>query len=92
MTAKGFHDFISSFDRASIQPQAAQAEQERQMILEKFPRQRLNSLTVDQYAAGVEVGDTLCVLLSRGTPALGIIRGVGFKHAGIHKLKGHRHL
>lgn len=88
MSAKGFHDFTSSFDRTSIQPQAAQAEQERQMILEKYPKQHLDSLTMDQYAAGVGVGDTLCDLLTHRTPTLGIIRGVGFKNAGIHKLKG----
>ncbi len=88
MSAKGFYEFISSFDRASIQPQAAQAEQERQIILEKYPKQNLGSLTMDQYAAGVGVGDTLCDLLTHRTPTLGIIRGVGFKNAGIHKLKG----
>lgn len=88
MSAAGFHNFISRFDRSSIQQQSIQAEQERQMILGKFPKQHLGSLTIDQYAAGVGVGDTLCDLLGHRTPTLGIIRGVGFKNAGIHKLKG----
>lgn len=81
-------EFAATFDREALRPTLEQAERERQLIREQFPMERLGELTLEQYAAGVNAEDTLAKLLAAGTPALGIIKGVGFNHAGIFQLKG----
>ena len=81
-------EFAATFDREALRPTLEQADQERRMIRERFPMERLGELTLEQYAAGVNAEDTLAKLLARGTPALGKIQGVGFNHVGIFQLKG----
>lgn len=81
-------EFAATFDREALRPTLEQAERERQLIRERFPMERLGEVTLEQYAAGVNAEDTLAKLLAAGTPALGIIKGVGFNHAGIFQLKG----
>lgn len=81
-------EFAATFDREALRPTLEQADQERHMIRERFPMERLGELTLEQYAAGVNAEETLAKLLARGTPALGKIQGVGFNHVGIYQLKG----
>ena len=79
--------FAANFDRASLQPDFHQAEAERLLIAERYPLSQLADLTLEAYATGdsENYDDTLSGLLTRGTPALGIIYGVGWKQVGIYK-------
>lgn len=81
-------EFAATFDRAALQPKLAEAEQQRRMILEKFPRETLGTLEIKNYADDRDDRGTLSWLLAGGSQALGKIRGVAFNAVGIHHLRG----
>jgi 5-methylcytosine-specific restriction protein B len=81
-------EFAATFDRAALQPKLAEAEQQRRMILEKFPRESLANLEIKDYADDRDDRGTLSWLLAGGSQALGKIRGVAFNAVGIHRLRG----
>lgn len=80
--------FAATFDRSSLQPRLAEAEKQRQAIVDQFPREGLRTLEMARYVDDRENRSTLAWLLAKGTPALGDISGVAFNAIGIHKLKG----
>jgi 5-methylcytosine-specific restriction enzyme B len=63
-------------DGGAVQERRHEAEQERAMLLEHFPRESWESMTLEQYARGHEgYEDSLCYLLERKSPMMGSIRG-----------------
>jgi len=89
MPEKTLIEFVTTFDRASLQPLLKEAEEQRRMILGKFPRESLGQVEMKDYACDGEDRSTLASLLMRGSPALGgPSGGVAFNAVGIHRLKG----
>src|SRR5688500_11856731 len=88
MPEKTLTEFAATFDRASLQPRLAEAERQRRMIEDQFPREGLRTLEMKRYAVDHDDSTTLAWLLARGTPALGDLGSVAFNAVGIHRLKG----
>lgn len=74
MSSLSLPEFIAAFDRSAIQPQVEEARRLRQMLREKFSRESLPSLTLENYASGRGVG-TLCYEYEFGSAPVGSIRG-----------------
>jgi 5-methylcytosine-specific restriction enzyme B len=68
-------DAFNTFDRAAIAPWLAEGEKERRAILSRFPRDAWQTLPLEQYALGLDGGDTYCSLLEYHSQHLGSMRG-----------------
>ena len=71
-----FTQALAQLDAPEVQRKALNAEQERAMLLERFPLTSWESMTLEEYALGHRgYEDSLCYLLEFKAPAMGSIRG-----------------
>jgi 5-methylcytosine-specific restriction enzyme B len=84
MPEKSLAEFATTFDRASLQPRMAEAEEQRRMILERFPLASFAELPLERYALKDQDRSTFCYLLEFGSPALGSMKGGSADKLGIY--------
>ena len=71
-----FAESLAWLDTTDAQAAGEIAGQERAMLLEHFPLDGWESMTLERYALGhAGYADSLCYLLERRTPEMGSIRG-----------------
>jgi 5-methylcytosine-specific restriction protein B len=76
-------EFAATFDRTSLQPRIAEAEEQRRMILDDFPLSTFSQLPLERYALKDQDRSTFCYLLEFGSPALGSMKGGSADKLGI---------
>ena len=74
MPSLSLAEFAATFDRKEIQPAVIEANQQRQALKNKFPRESLPTLSLEQYAVGQGKG-TLCYEYEYASPEVGSIKG-----------------
>ncbi|MCX6850112.1 MAG: hypothetical protein NTY98_14425, partial [Verrucomicrobia bacterium] len=77
-------EYAANFDRATLQPKLAEAEQERQQIIEAFPLNSFIDLPLERYALRDKDRTTLCYSLEFGSKALGSMKGGSADKLGIY--------
>jgi 5-methylcytosine-specific restriction protein B len=76
MVAIPLEQAIREFDRSAVAPLVAAAEQQRQEVLRRFPREEWPTMAIERYAVGLSGHrDTFCRLLEFQTTDLGSIKG-----------------
>ncbi len=85
--ASGWHDKLKEWLQSNPKRMSADLEQLREEFVRRFPKERLNELTLEQYALGTDnYRDSFCYWVEFGTKKLGHIGGTAAKF-GIWKSK-----
>jgi 5-methylcytosine-specific restriction enzyme B len=88
MVAISLEQAIREFDRSAVAARIAAAEQQRQDVVRRFPREEWPTLAIERYAVGLSGHrDTFCRLLEFQTPDLGSIKGGSSRKLVIYKHK-----
>ena len=88
MVAIPIEQAIREFDRSAVAPLVAAAEQQRQEVVRRFPREEWPTMAIERYAVGLSGHrDTFCRLLEFQTPDLGSIKGGSSRKLIIYKHK-----
>ena len=85
---RSLEDAIGQYDRESARDKIERAEEDRQQLLERFPRDHWPEMTLEEYALGQENSeDTFCRWMEFRTRDLGSIRGGSSRKLIIYKHK-----
>lgn len=84
MPEKTLTEFAATFDRTSLQPRLAEAEEQRRKFVERFPFQRLKELSIEQYLGESGLLDAL----ESETDLLGEMNGKRRSCSGLDALEG----
>ncbi len=85
---QSIRDALKGYDRAALQAEVQAAEQQRQEIRSRFPREGWSTLPLEQYALGQPNStETFCYSMEFNSPALGSIRGGAASKHLIYKHK-----
>jgi 5-methylcytosine-specific restriction protein B len=88
MVAISLEQAIREFDRSAVAARIAAAEQQRQDVVRRFPREEWPTLAIERYAVGLSGHrDTFCRLLEFQTPDLGSIKGGSSRKLILYKHK-----
>jgi 5-methylcytosine-specific restriction protein B len=88
MAATSLEQAIREFDRSAVTGPVAAAEQQRQEVVRRFPREEWPTMAIERYAVGLSGHrDTFCRLLEFQTPDLGSIKGGSSRKLIIYKHK-----
>jgi 5-methylcytosine-specific restriction enzyme B len=86
--ATSFEQAIREYDRSAVAGAVAAAEQQRQEVVRRFPRDQWPTMPIERYAVGLSGHrDTFCRLLEFQTPDLGSIKGGSSRKLIIYKHK-----
>ena len=86
---KPLEEAVANWDRDRDRAFTEAADQQRALVMERFPIEEWPTLPLDRYALGTDVDDSFCKLLEFRTPALGGIGGgSALKHIVYRKSDG----